>query len=185
MVNTSTSGLYGAAAPSDVSSNVANRVSEMDPETRLMVVCYQMLSLLDMRMQGQMDILQAKNQRASQLKEVINSLNDLLAQFDPKDPQATDTIKVSENKSQIDTVNAKLAQAGLPNLVERDGKIQRSDMDAAVQKVTGMMDSNTTVQQLDMFTLQSVFSKRNENFELMSNSLKKSQDTKSSLIRNF
>lgn len=170
----------------NLSGITGEQASSMDPETRLMVVCYQMLGLLDARMQEQMDVLQARNDRATELKGVLNSMNDVMARFDANPaPDAKIDINEPANKGPVEAMNKMIEDAGLSITLDKDGKISFRDLDAAITKVTGMMDSNTTIQQLDMFTLQSVFSKRNENFELMSNSLKKSQDTKSSLIRNF
>src|SRR5690606_16446743 len=59
----------GSAPVSDVSSS---QLDGMDKETRLMVLCYTMLNLLDDRMQGQMDIINARNQRATQLQGVVS-----------------------------------------------------------------------------------------------------------------
>jgi len=183
-----TSGVSGSL---DVSSVSSGNLDGMDKATRLMVLCYTMLNLLDDRMQGQMDVIQARNQRAAELKGVVADMNAALAKFPPDaDSNATITIKSgnADEANAVKTLQTTLQNAGvsgLDNLISSDGKIKKGDLDAAVSKVTGMMDSDTTIQQLDMFTLQSVFSKRNETFELMSNSLKKSQDTKSTLVRNF
>jgi len=73
----------------------------------------------------------------------------------------------------------------VPGGLIKNGQVTKSDLDSAITKVQGMMDSDTSLQQMDMFTLQSVFSKRNQTFELMSNTLKKTQDTNQTLIRNF
>ena len=181
-----------------VSSNAVggitpSQVDGMDQETRLMVLCYTMLDLLDDRMQGQMDVIQARNDRAAQLKGVVSDLNQISATLPadadpdtkfPPNPPGTDSQQalMSDLAKQLDS--AKISGLGSGDLIV-GGQITKSQLDAANAKVTGMMDSDTTIQQLDMFTLQSVFSKRNETFELMSNTLKKSQDTKSTLVRNF
>jgi len=175
---------------SDVSSS---QLDGMDKETRLMVLCYTLLNLLDDRMQGQMDIINARNQRATQLQGVVSSLQAVQDKF-PAD--ATPDVKfpdpspgTPEEKTLIDNISTSLKDAEISGLVPggliKNGQVTKSDLDGAITKVQGMMDSDTSLQQMDMFTLQSVFSKRNQIFELMSNTLKKTQDTNQTLIRNF
>lgn len=162
----------------------------MDKETRLMVLCYGLLNLLDERMSDQMDIMQARNERASELKGVVSDLNEALAKFPPNaklDDKISDTSSNAAEKGSVENLERTLERVDIPGLSDlvKNGKVKKSDLDAAKSKVTGMMDSDSTIQQLEMFTLQSVFSKRNEIFELMSNATKKCQDTKSTLVRNF
>lgn len=172
----------------------------LDKETRLMLLCYGLLNILDGRMTDQMDIMQARNARATQLKGVLTQLNEALAKFEANakpdaeltadkfsDGKAADGTLGNAGEDFFESLEAKVKQVNIPGLSDlvKDGKLKKSDLDAAVSKVTGVMDSNSSIQQLEMFTLQSVFSKRNEVFELMSNSMKKCQDTKSTLVRNF
>lgn len=175
---------------SDVSSS---QLDGMDKETRLMVLCYTMLNLLDDRMQGQMDIINARNTRATQLQGVVSDLQAVQDKFSgtalPTDKFPDPSPGTPEEQALIDNISKSLSGAEISNLVPggliQNGQVTKSDLDGAVTKVQGMMDSDTSLQQMDMFTLQSVFSKRNQTFELMSNTLKKTQDTNQSLIRNF
>ena len=186
------------SAAASVNNNVpvsdvpSSQMDGMDKETRLMVLCYTMLNLLDARMQGQMDVINARNQRATQLQGVVSDMQALQDKF-PGTAQPTDKFPTDPSdpaqKAMMDKMATDLDKAGISDLnsgtLIKDGQISKSDLDAAITKVPGMMDSDTSLQQLDMFTLQSVFSKRNQVFELMSNTLKKTQDTNQSLIRNF
>ncbi|MVW70488.1 hypothetical protein [Bordetella sp. 15P40C-2] len=174
-----------AGANIDPTGTLYDGGRSMDPNARLSVICFGTLGLVDDRMQTQMDELQAKNVQATRLREVVNALNDLLAAFPTENPQSNDVLALPKNQYLIDALNGKLSAAGITLTLESEGKITRSNVETAITKVTGLMDSNTTIQQNEMFNLQSVFSKRNQIFELLSNTLKKALDTIASIIRNL
>lgn len=173
-----------------VAGSMDTRNAGLDKETRLMVLCFSLLNLLDQRMSDQMDVMQARNERATELKGVVGDLNAALATFGSKsEPTSKISIDSSDASEQaaMKALASTLDRVDVPGLSDliKNGKVRKSDLESAVSKVTGMMDSDSTIQQLDTLTLQSVFSKRNEVFELMSNAMKKCQDTKSTLVRNF
>ncbi|PQP83870.1 hypothetical protein C0Q44_04330 [Paenibacillus sp. PCH8] len=55
----------------------------------------------------------------------------------------------------------------------------------AVQKLKGQIDAAYNSQQMDMLRLQSMSNKRNEAFDVMTNFVKKMQDSRSSIIGNM
>lgn len=61
---------------------------------------------------------------------------------------------------------------------------QRGDQ-VAVQSLKGQIDALSNSQQMDMLRLQSLSNKRNEAFDLMTNFIKKMQDSRSSIIGNM
>lgn len=61
----------------------------------------------------------------------------------------------------------------------------KGQIDAAVNKVKGMIDAANNTNQMDMLRLQSLTNKRNEAFDVMSNFIKKMQDSRSSIIGNM
>ncbi|QEI08270.1 hypothetical protein FXN63_22360 [Pigmentiphaga aceris] len=61
----------------------------------------------------------------------------------------------------------------------------RSQLEAAVTKVKGMIDALGNTQQMDMLRLQSLSNKRNEAFDVMTNFVKKMQESRSSIIGNM
>ena len=59
---------------------------------------------------------------------------------------------------------------------------QQNGDEAAVQKLKGQIDATGNSQQMDMLRLQSMSNKRNEAFDVMTNFVKKMQDSRSSII---
>ncbi|APO43429.1 hypothetical protein BS614_04765 [Paenibacillus xylanexedens] len=62
---------------------------------------------------------------------------------------------------------------------------QQNGDEAAVQKLKGQIDAAGNSQQMDMLRLQSMSNKRNEAFDVMTNFVKKMQDSRSSIIGNM
>ncbi|WP_063566442.1 hypothetical protein [Paenibacillus sp. O199] len=56
---------------------------------------------------------------------------------------------------------------------------------AQAQKLKGQIDALSNSQQMDMLRLQSLSNKRNEAFDVMTNFIKKMQDSRSSIIGNM
>ena len=61
----------------------------------------------------------------------------------------------------------------------------KGQIDAAITKVKGMIDAAGNSQQMDMLRLQSMSNKRNEAFDVMTNFVKKMQESRSSIIGNM
>ena len=61
----------------------------------------------------------------------------------------------------------------------------RGQLEAALTKVKGMIDAAGNSQQMDMLRLQSMSNKRNEAFDVMTNFVKKMQESRSSIIGNM
>ncbi|WP_342553805.1 hypothetical protein [Paenibacillus sp. FSL R7-0652] len=81
--------------------------------------------------------------------------------------------EVQNRNQQIADLNAKLQAA------------QQNGDQAAVQTLKGQIDALSNSQQMDMLRLQSMSNKRNEAFDLMTNFIKKMQDSRSSIIGNM
>lgn len=58
----------------------------------------------------------------------------------------------------------------------------KGELDKLVENIKSAIDSESNSQQMDMLRLQSLSNKRNEAFELMTNFIKKMQDSRSSII---
>jgi hypothetical protein len=90
------------------------------------------------------------------------------------DAQLQVQIQAVQNRNQqIADLNAQLQAAQ-----------QRGDQ-VAVQSLKGQIDALSNSQQMDMLRLQSLSNKRNEAFDLMTNFIKKMQDSRSSIIGNM
>ena len=59
------------------------------------------------------------------------------------------------------------------------GSTTKGEIDAAITKVKGMIDAAGNSQQMDMLRLQSMSNKRNEAFDVMTNFVKKMQESRS------
>ena len=70
-----------------------------------------------------------------------------------------------------------------PNIM--NGGTTKGQIDAAITKVKGMIDAAGNSQQMDMLRLQSMSNKRNEAFYVMTNFVKKMQESRSSIIGNM
>lgn len=162
----------------------------LDHESRIMAICSSLISLLDKRMDEQMKLMERRGQEAEKLRGLLQELNTALDQFEVGDKnEAKLNIKdVDANKAKVlqhvmDTMQA----CGISDLADLapDGVFRKGSVDLAISNVTGMMDSKTQIQQKDTFTLQSLFGKRNEMFELMSTIFKKCQDSRAAIVRNI
>jgi hypothetical protein len=186
-------------------------ISNMDLETALMAVQSQRTQLLDQQIQVQIKEVQARNDKIAALNNVLSALNKATAQF-KSDAKPTDTIP-GWNQDKINTVevplNDAIKAAGLGDLgfTSRTGQMSdpnkpggtvlitgpnvmaggttKAELDAAVSKVKGMIDSVGNSQQMDMLRLQSMTGKRNEAFDVMTNFVKKQQDSRSGIIGNM
>ena len=85
---------------------------------------------------------------------------------------------------------------GLTNTLKSDGSearlegglrgdVTKGKLDGAIQQVKSQIDSMSNSQQMDMLRLQSLSNKRNEAFDVMTNFIKKMQDSRSSIIGNM
>lgn len=162
----------------------------LDPETRVMAICSAMLSLLDKRMDEHMKLMENRTMEAEKLRGLLQELNTALDQFEVGST-ADKTISIkSGNEAKVkvlETVMNTLKECGISELegLAPDGVFRQGSVKLAISNVTSMMDSKTQIQQKDTFTLQSLFGKRNESFELMSNIFKKCQDSRSAIMRNL
>lgn len=90
------------------------------------------------------------------------------------DSQLQAQIQEVQNRNQaIAELNAQLQVA-----------IQNGDT-AQAQKLKGQIDALSNSQQMDMLRVQSLSNKRNEAFDVMTNFIKKMQDSRSSIIGNM
>ena len=85
---------------------------------------------------------------------------------------------------------------GLTNTVDKNGNavrlqgglrgdVTKGQLDGFIQQVKSQIDSMSNSQQMDMLRLQSLSNKRNEAFDVMTNFIKKMQDSRSSIIGNM
>lgn len=189
-------------------------LKNMDIETALMMVQSQRVNLIDTQLTKQVQEVQNRNEQIAKLNNVLNALNhaatayagDAKADSTPKD---WDNAKVHQYEVPL---NDALQAAGIGDAGFGSGKGQTSELnydkgskvgdlpsgpgifkgsttkgelDAAINKVKGMIDAANNSSQMDMLRLQSLTNKRNEAFDVMTNFIKKMQDSRSSIIGNM
>lgn len=146
-------------------------LSSMDIETALQAVQSERAKLLESQLQTQIQEVQKRNDAVSKLNECLYQLNSL---------RATDA--ADNHYSVSDELVAQLTNAGL----SAPGKqLTSQELDTYIQNLKGSIDAQSNSQQMDMLRLQSLSNKRNEAFDVMTNFIKKMQDSRSSIIGNM
>lgn len=116
-------------------------------------------------------MMAVQSQRASlldsQLREQINSVNDRNNQ-------------VATKNEELQALNEKLAKFPADDNSEEKKKLENER-----NTLKSQIDSLSNSQQMDMLRLQSLSNKRNEAFEIMTEFVKKMQDSRSSIIGNM
>lgn len=169
------------------SINMAN-IQSMDIETALMMVQTERTKILDAQLKTQIQEVQNRNEQVTRLNTVLSTLNALQSKF-PQNGSATDPAfrvpglpdALRESWTALTKANADagITDLGLPGSVDA---VTRGGLDAAISKVKGMVDAAGNSQQMDMLRLQSMSNKRNEAFDVMTNFVKKMQESRSSII---
>ncbi|BAU28386.1 hypothetical protein DFP93_107147 [Aneurinibacillus soli] len=92
--------------------------------------------------------------------------------------------EVQKRNAQITQLNEQLKELR-NNLSSTTDEKQREELQKQIEKVKSQIDSLSSTQQMDMLRLQSMSNKRNEAFDVMTNFIKKMQDSRSSIIGNM
>lgn len=181
-------------------------ISSMDLETALMAVQNERVKLLDAQLQNQIKEVQNRNEQIAKLNDAMNSLNALVGLFKSGKDGATkmqdggipDWNKVgTENDNRYnqmrDSMWKAMGEAGVDLNTDKyqlqvDGgisKVTKGSLDTAIQAIKNKVDALSNTQQMDMTRLQGMTNKRNEAFDVMTNFIKKMQDSRSSIIGNM
>ena len=80
----------------------------------------------------------------------------------------------------LEQLNAAGAAAKITFDVKNKGELEK-----AVENLKSMIDTHSNSQQMDMLRLQSLSNKRNEAFDVMTNFIKKMQESRSSIVGNM
>ena len=157
-------------------------LSNMDIETAMMAVQSQRTQLLDTQLASQIKDVQGRNDTIANLNSALGDVTGLQGKLETKDGN-TKLPDNDETKKMVADTKAALTKAGLDpasfDLTTKGG------LDTAVTKIKGAIDAQSNSQQMDMLRLQSLSNKRNEAFDVMTNFVKKMQDSRSSIIGNM
>ena len=187
---------------SNVGSIGALDLSSMDLETALMMVQSQRVSLLDQSLNDQIKEVQARNELTASLNDMQAALNGLKAALPSKDPKPGDRVAdTPENRalaakfaSHSHALDRGTSPVGVSGAIGEDNAVSssqisslptREDLEKMITSLKSEIDTNSNTQQMDMLRLQSMSNKRNEAFDVMTNFVKKMQDSRSSIIGNM
>ena len=170
--------------------NAINTAS-MDIETALLAVQGKRAELMETQLRDQIAGVQAKNEQISKLNNVLSNLTGILANY-ATDANGSYTAPSSATGVTGASLHKEITAAGLTDLgwggtnpANWNKDLKRNDIDAAVTKVKGQIDSLANSQQMDTLRLQSLSAKRNEAFEQMTNWIKKMQDVRNNILGNM
>ncbi len=125
---------------------------------------------------------------ADQLKEELEEKRDALvsAQLAPKEYEwLTDAIDALDDPNTTSVVLELGTAMSFYGINFENGKVKQDVFDQTLANITAKIDSLNSSQQIDMLRLQSLTNKRNEAFDVMTNFVKKSQDSRSSIVGNM
>lgn len=108
---------------------------------------------------------------------------DLDAKIDVLEQAAEDLQKNPPPSSIVVPVETAIGLYGIPGY--EYGQVKQDAFDTLITTINSKIDSLNSTQQMDMLRLQSITNKRNEAFDLMTNFVKKVQDSRSSIVSNM
>ncbi|WP_246469301.1 hypothetical protein [Cohnella nanjingensis] len=146
------------------------QINGMDLETALMMVQQQRSQLLDQQLNDQLKNVQSRNDQIAKLNNLLQELNDI------RKGKAPYTL----TEDQQNRLNAAGVNANVSNRTYNEGQV-----DGFILSLKSKIDGLSNSQQMDMLRLQSMTNKRNEAFDVMTNFIKKMQDSRSSIIGNM
>lgn len=162
----------------------------MDIETALMAVNCDRVNCTEKSINGQLEKVRQQN-------ESMGKLTSLIDKFKNISPTTGSEVRyLSQNKQESIDIADFLKSTGidcskLEAVKDANGKILEygiattKDMDNLTEAATKKIDSMGTTQQLDMLRLQKLSGNLNQAFEVMSNTAKKMQDSRSGIVGNL
>ena len=196
------------------SINLSAIVATGDLQTIIQMVQSERIRLLDQQLVDQVSAVKSRNDQIAKLNDVLTKLTAFQGAISGTEPNSTvkdwDWDKV--DKLEI-PLNDAIRAAGITDMgFTGDGRVTpekgqsiddghghvirgqtntcnggttKSQIDAAINKIKGMIDAESNNQQMDMLRLQSLNNKKNESVEILTNTQKKHTDANTNIIRNI
>lgn len=169
-------------------------LSTMDLETALWTVFTGRAQAVEEQLRAQIQIVQQKNDAMNQLNGLLTALNAMDAAMpsgaksDANVAKSVGDAKWADLSQQINSaIDQVSAGTNLKLFTTADGKISKdtpyNELKIAIQQVKGQVDSLGTNQQSETLRLQSLTSKRNECYDLISTHTQKIGDVRSRIIQ--
>ncbi|WP_239616406.1 hypothetical protein [Cohnella mopanensis] len=146
-------------------------VSGMDLETALMAVQNNRASLLESQLKDQLASVQARNETIMKLNQLSGVINEALGKL-PSDAKADYAVQLADKGAMFTSMGMAIPKT-------------KGELQSRLGQIKTQIDSASNSQQMEMLRLQSLTNKRNEAFDVMTNFIKKMQDSRSSIIGNM
>lgn len=147
-------------------------IQGMDLETAMVAVQSSRANMLEDQLKDQIASVQAKNETISKLNQLLGVINEELTKL-PSDAGADAAVNLADDKGSMFTAMS----MAIPQT--------KGELENLLGQIKSQIDSASNSQQMDMLRLQSLSNKRNEAFDVMTNFIKKMEDSRSSIIGNM
>ncbi|CAB4913181.1 unannotated protein [freshwater metagenome] len=175
-------GVAPQKAQSVIGSVTSVNIASMDLETAMMLVQSQRADLLEAQLREQIAAVHARTDQVAKLGTVLSRLSTLEARF----PAGSSNDRVTVSLPDLGTALTDLATAATDaKLAPAPASASLGQVRTSIQQMRGQIDAQTNSQQMDMLRLQSLSNKRNEAFDVMTNFIKKMQESRASIIGNM
>ncbi len=164
-------------------------LQEVDLETSLMTVFMGRATQMEAQLKSQISAVQAKNEQMGRMNEAMGLLNKV-SEIVKSDAKSSDSIGgSSDGKLTGDLVSqvvSALKSAGVtPFAKPFDGSLTKGELLGGIQQLKTQIDSLGNNQQTEMIRLQSLTTKRNESFEIISSFLAKIAGVNEKILGNM
>jgi hypothetical protein len=163
-------------------------IQSMDIEAALMMVQAERANLLEAQLKAQIEEVQRRNDTIDKLNKFLSELNRIAATLKSDATAATPVFTDANRGTYTDGELARVADVAKAAGVTTEKRLldfKKGDLDAEIQRIKGLIDAQGNSQQMDMLRLQSMTNKRNEAFDVMTNFVKKMQESRSAIIGNM
>ncbi|OMD82729.1 MULTISPECIES: hypothetical protein [Paenibacillus] len=147
-------------------------IQGMDLETAMMAVQENRTNMLESQLKDQITAVQAQNETIAKLNQLLGVINEELGKL-PSGAEAGSAVDLVDDKGAMFTAMG----MAIPQT--------KGELEKLLGQIKSQIDSASNSQQMDMLRLQSLTNKRNEAFDVMTNFIKKMQDSRSSIIGNM
>ena len=163
----------------------ANRLTRANMNIPELIMAIQMerANILEQQVMDQMEDMQKRN-------EWLREANAALAQLRVARPNGTDEVKgygsFTDANGNSKSVKEWMDQNGVQiENTGSDSQGKQFEFDAAIQNLKASIDTANTNSQMDMVRLQGLMDKRNQTFDLMTNTLSKTGKSMDGVVGNM
>lgn len=191
--------------------SIGTDAGSISVDDALLLVQIDRVRLCEMQLTDQINSIRSRNEQMKKLNDIQTLLTELKAKFSKTEPDTkfSDIDGIRNELLSGYTADGKEIEKPLLTRMREAAKtwqemgmdpnygaklsgplwnktdFRYKDLEVMTTSVKSQLDSLSSSSQMDMVRLQSLNNKRSEAFDTMTNSLKKQQDNKSSIVGNF